>query len=135
MPTEGRFSAVSDRQGEVYRKRYFRQPVFEALKLIEDAIAPHGLTMIETGLRWVVHHSQLKMRSKGGNDGIIVGVSSFEQLQGNLKDLEKGPLPEEVVQALDEAWKLVKADSTPYWHYENKYNYDTVEALFGPGAK
>jgi aflatoxin B1 aldehyde reductase len=57
----------------------------------------------------------LKTRAKGGNDGVIIGVSSFPQLEGNLSDLEKGPLPEEVVQALDEAWMIAKASAPVYF--------------------
>jgi aflatoxin B1 aldehyde reductase len=37
-------------------------------------------------------------------------------LESNLKDLEKGPLPEEVVKTLDEAWETVTKASCPlYW--------------------
>lgn len=53
-----------------------------------------------------MHHSVLRI--KGGNDGIIIGVSSLDQLNSNLTDLEKGPLPQEVVEKLDEAWDIVK---------------------------
>ena len=53
--------------------------------------------MIETALRWCVHHSALRLANKGGNDGIITGVSSFAQLESNLKDCEKGPLPRDGV--------------------------------------
>jgi len=48
------------------------------------------------------------MRSKGGNDGIVLGVSRIEQLRENLDNLEKGPLPEEVLEALEEAWVVCK---------------------------
>lgn len=67
---------------------------------------------------------------EGGQDGIIIGVSSFSQLQSNLRDLEKGPLPEEVVDALDQAWLITKATAPNYWHLELEYTYDTQEALF-----
>jgi aflatoxin B1 aldehyde reductase len=77
-----------------------------------------------------MHHSALNVANNGG-DGIIIGVSSKAQLESNLKDLEKGPLPEEVVQVLDEAWIHTKALSPPYWHGELKYGYDTQQALFG----
>ncbi len=135
VPTEGRFSSVSSAQGANYRSRYFRDAVFDGLKAIEDAISNRNLTMVEVALRWCVHHSQIKLANKGGNDGIIIGLSSFKQLESNLNDLEKGPLPEEVVEALDNAWKLVKADTPNYWHGDLKYNYDTVDALFGGDAK
>jgi len=45
--------------------------------------------------------------------------------------LEKGPLPDEVVQALDEAWNVSKADTPNYYHLDLKYTYDTRKALFG----
>jgi aflatoxin B1 aldehyde reductase len=99
----------------MYRGRYFKEATFEALKLVEDVAQKHNLTLLEIALRWCVHHSELKMRVKGGNDGVIIGVSSFSQLEGNLADLEKGPLPEEVVQALDEAWLIAKATAPAYF--------------------
>ena len=98
----------------MYRERYFKDSTFEALKFIEPVVKQHDLTLLETALRWCVHHSKLK--GKDGNDGIIIGVSSFRQLEGNLTDLEKGPLPEEVVKCLDEAWMTItKAQSPTYW--------------------
>ncbi len=66
----------------------------------------------------------------GGRDGVIIGVSSFSQLESNLKDLEKGPLPEEVVKTLDEAWLITKPTTPNYWQLELAYTYDTQEALF-----
>ncbi|KAH7325880.1 NADP-dependent oxidoreductase domain-containing protein [Stachybotrys elegans] len=133
VPDSGRFSDVSTAQGSNYRNRYFRESTFRSLQVVEAAAEKHNLTMIETALRWMVHHS--KLRVKDGNDGILIGVSSVDQLENNLDNLEKGPLPEEVVQALDEAWQISKADSTNYWHGDLEYGYNTYEALFGAGAK
>ncbi|KAK5992305.1 Aldo-keto reductase [Cladobotryum mycophilum] len=133
LPESGRFSNASSKLGTMYRSRYFKDSTFNALKVVETAIEAAGLTMLETALRWTVHHSALKI--KDGNDGIIIGVSSVEQLESNLVDLEKGPLPNEVVEALDEAWKIAKADSIVYWHGDLEYGYDTKEVLFGADAK
>ncbi|KAK5659886.1 hypothetical protein OQA88_13349 [Cercophora sp. LCS_1] len=132
VPAEGRFSNQAH-SGKMYRDRYYRDSTFEALQTVEKAVEKAGLSLIETALRWVVHHSQLKV--KDGNDGVIIGVSSAEQLEENLTALEKGPLPEEVVQALDQAWLIAKPDAIHYWHKELKYDYDTREALFGKDAK
>jgi len=132
VPAEGRYSDTSS-SGRLYRDRYFRDSTFRALQVVEQAVDKAGLTMIETALRWVVHHSALKVRD--GNDGIIIGVSSLEQLDENLTNLEKGPLPEEVVKALDEAWTISKADTANYWHGRVEYAYDTREALFGAGEQ
>ena len=132
IPADGRFSGKT--AGSRYRERYFKDDVFEALRIIEPVVEKHGLTLIETALRWCRHHSLLKM-DNGGRDGIIIGVSNYNQLESNLKDLEKGPLPEEVVAALDQAWLTAKATVANYWHLDLKYTYDTQTALFKPKAK
>lgn len=132
IPSEGRF-AGSD-MGARYRERFFKDSVFQALSIVESAASKHKLTLIETALRWVHHHSDLNMKG-GGRDGIIIGVSSLAQLEQNLTDCEKGPLPEEVVQALDKAWHIAKPDAAGYYRGELKYGYDTVRTLFSPVAK
>ena len=115
VPAEGRFSDQSSKTGTMYRARYFKDATFDALRIVEAAAEQHGLTLLEIALRWTVHHSLLRTRVKGGNDGVIIGVSNFAQLEGNLRDLEKGPLPDGVVRALDEAWLVAKATAPMYW--------------------
>ncbi|KAF2110303.1 aflatoxin B1 aldehyde reductase member 2 [Lophiotrema nucula] len=115
VPSEGRFGQKSERTGKMYRDRYFKDATFDALKIVEPVAQKNNLTLLEIALRWCVHHSDLKTRVKGGNDGVIIGVSSFKQLEGNLKDLEKGPLPDDVVKALDEAWQVAKPTTQTYW--------------------
>ncbi|MCJ1381843.1 hypothetical protein MMC17_004955 [Xylographa soralifera] len=122
VPTEGRYSDTA-KSGGMYRKRYFRDATFEALRMIEPVAQKHNLTLLEVALRWCVHHSALKM-TNGGRDGVIIGVSSLDQLKSNLTDLEKGPLPEEVVKVLDEAWLVTKPTTPNYWHLDLKYTYD-----------
>lgn len=128
VPTEGRFSDTA-KSGAMYRKRYFKEATFEAMRMIEPVVKEHNLTLLETAIRWCVHHSQLKIVD--GNDGIIIGVSSQSQLEGNIKDFEKGPLPEAVVKVLDDAWLITKATTANYWHLDLEYTYDTKKALFG----
>jgi aflatoxin B1 aldehyde reductase len=130
---EGRYSDTAQ-SGLLYRQRYFKDATFDALRLIEPVAQKHNLTLLEIALRWCVHHSALKMKD-GRRDGVIIGVSSFSQLESNLKDLEKGPLPEEVVKVLDEAWLVAKPTTPNYWHLDLKYTYDTQEALFKPKPK
>jgi aflatoxin B1 aldehyde reductase len=76
-------------------------------------VKKHGITEAEAALRWMTHHSLLK-REYG--DAVIIGASSAKQLEENLVNLEKGPLPEDVVQAFDAAWERVRALSWKYWH-------------------
>lgn len=114
-PDQGRFGIKAESIGTMYRNRYFKDATFDALKIAEEAAQKHDLTLVEIALRWCVHHSELKTRVKGGNDGVIIGVSSLKQLEGNLADLEKGPLPDEVVKALDEAWMICKPTAPTYF--------------------
>lgn len=132
VPDSGRFSDGAA-SGKLYRDRYFNDSTFKALQIVEQAAEKNNLTMIEIALRWIVHHSALKI--KDGNDGIIIGVSSVAQIDNNLDNIEKGPLPDDVVQALDQAWALSKAESVPYWHGQVEYGYNAEQVLFAPGAK
>ncbi|KAK7031734.1 Aldo/keto reductase [Favolaschia claudopus] len=93
------------RQGKNYRERYWKPAYFEALAEIRTVATAHGLTMPEVALRWISHHSLLR-REHG--DAVLIGASSLEHIEQNLVDLEKGPLPDEVVAALDDAWEKVK---------------------------
>lgn len=102
-------------QGKLYRARYWNNEYFDALDLLRPVAKKHGLTEAECALRWMSHHSQLK-RSNGIGDAIIIGASSTQQLEPNLADLEKGPLPEDVLKALDQGWDKVRGISWKYYH-------------------
>jgi aflatoxin B1 aldehyde reductase len=107
-----RFDSESN-QGKHFRMRYWNDSMFNALELVRNAASKHGLTEIECALRWMMHHSALK---SDAGDAVIVGASSKEQLEGNLVDFEKGPLPEDVVEALDAGWTKIKGASADYFH-------------------
>ena len=100
-------------QGKMYRNRYWNEPCFDALDIIRPAAKKYGLTEAECALRWMTHHSQLK-RELG--DAIIIGASSTKHMEQNMIDLEKGPLPDDVVQALDQAWDRVRGTAWKYFH-------------------
>ncbi|KZV72567.1 Aldo/keto reductase [Peniophora sp. CONT] len=119
----GKYSASSDaagqrfdangRQGQMYRKRYWNDPYFKAIDLIKPVVEKNNLTLAEVALRWISHHSLL---SREHGDAVIIGASSTKHLEQNLVDLEKGPLPEDVLKALDEAWVSVLPTASNYWH-------------------
>jgi aflatoxin B1 aldehyde reductase len=101
------------RQGTMYRARYWHTEYFDALDILREACKKYGLTEAECALRWVTHHSLL---SQEHGDTIIIGASSAEQLDRNLVDLQKGPLPEEILKAIDEGWAKIKGVCAKYWH-------------------
>jgi aflatoxin B1 aldehyde reductase len=100
-------------QGNLHRGRYWNDLYFDALDMIKAAADKHKLTMGEVALRWLEHHSSL---SSEKGDAIIVGASSVKHLEENLADVEKGPLPQDVIDSLDEAWLKAKAVAPKYWH-------------------
>lgn len=48
-------------------------------------------------------------------DGVIIGMSTMEQLQQNLAAAEEGPLDERVVAAFSDAWNLVAHECPNYF--------------------
>ncbi|KAL4778624.1 hypothetical protein BJX76DRAFT_342811 [Aspergillus varians] len=103
--------------------------MFSALEMLQPlVVGEYGLTMAEVALRWCVHHSALRFTNTGGTDrdgdGVIIGFSSLDQLRRNLADLEKGPLPDELVGALDRAWGMVKGDASDFWFGKLEYGYE-----------
>ncbi|OAX42717.1 Aldo/keto reductase [Rhizopogon vinicolor AM-OR11-026] len=109
---KGRHFDPKSKMRQSYRAWYFKEGYFKALKVAKTAADKHGLRLTEVALRWCQHHSLLIPE-----DGIILGASSAAQLEQNCVDSEKGPLPQDVVDALDEACRIVKAhgDAPLYW--------------------
>lgn len=101
-------SRFDDSTGKIqainYRKRYWNDHNFHALRIIANAAEEHNLTISEVALRWMSHHSLLKREF---NDAVIIGASKVGHLEQNLVDLEKAPLPDAIITAVDEAWRTV----------------------------
>lgn len=114
---EGRF-----KNNPNYMPRFYTPANFRALALIRSACEDANLSMVEATYRWLMRHSSL-----GDGDGILLGASSAEQLEENLRccsralDAEGGELPQNVVDAFDAAWQVLRSDTEserpvfPYW--------------------
>ncbi|KDN49601.1 Aldo/keto reductase [Tilletiaria anomala UBC 951] len=90
-------------QGQAYRARYWNDAYFNALEKLKPICAANN------------HHNALS-NEKG--DAIIIGDSSTNHIDQNLKDLEGPPLPTPVIDALDHAWMSVKAvGAAPRYHF------------------
>ncbi|KAM9814222.1 aflatoxin B1 aldehyde reductase member 3 [Neosynchiropus ocellatus] len=111
---EGRFFGNS--WAAAYRDRYWKQSQFEAIELVlkalETAYGASRPTLTSAAMRWMYHHSQLKGDL---GDGVIIGMSTMEQLKENLAAAEEGPLDESVVQAFHAAWNLVAHECPNYF--------------------
>lgn len=108
-PAGGRFDSSST-MGKMYRARYIKDDYFRALNMLKPLADKHKIRLTSIALRWCQHHSILN-----SDDGIIIGASSLEQVEQNCADSEEGPLPEEILAALDEACKIVVPSAPLYW--------------------
>ncbi|KAI0542590.1 NADP-dependent oxidoreductase domain-containing protein, partial [Xylaria digitata] len=131
-PVEGRYAKGP--MQHLTRGRYFRDGIVEGAGIIRRAAEEAGIPPLEVAMRWLVHHSALRGGGDTGGDGVVIGFSKLEQLRENLDSLNKGPLTQDLLDALDQAWRAAKPDSGVYWQMPMVYTYDTQEALFGKGV-
>jgi len=73
--------------------------VVPVLKELKDVADKHGIRLVEVAQRWLQHHSAL-----GPDDGVLLGFSNIGQVDANIKDSEGGPLPDDALKLLDDAW-------------------------------
>ncbi|KAM7212684.1 aflatoxin B1 aldehyde reductase member 2 [Rhypophila decipiens] len=129
-PSEGRFSDKF--LGGMVRPLYFKEANFRAVEELKRTTDKLGISPLEVALRWLRWHSKLNMdREKGGNDGIVIGVSKLEHLDQNLDAIEKGPLEVEVLDAVQRMYRIAKPIEPGYSLFDLEYQYDTVSELFG----
>jgi aflatoxin B1 aldehyde reductase len=100
-------------QGAHYRQRYWNKAYFNALDIIRPVARKLGISTVEAAQRWIIYHSGLK---KDFGDAVVIGASNAAQLEDNLLNLEKEPLPKDMTDAFDKGWASVKAISAPYFH-------------------
>lgn len=107
VPTDGRFTHRPNYQG-----RYWKKSFFDAVDVIKAAAEKHGITSVEATYRWLAYHSML---NGDRGDAILIGASKLNHLQQNIETLKAGPLPEDVVEAFEQAWMITKGDSPEYF--------------------
>lgn len=83
----------------------FEKPVMhDAIRTLHAACeaANPRLSLQEASLRWLMYHSTLEE-----GDAFIIGAKKIEQLEENVADIQRGPLPQTVLEAVEGMWKLV----------------------------
>ncbi|KAH7926258.1 Aldo/keto reductase [Leucogyrophana mollusca] len=84
-------------------------PMLPTLAKLKDVMDLHNLKLSEAAQRWLQHHSALQP-----GDGVIIGASTADQLEMNLKECEGGPLPEGVLALMEDAWKTARVVAPHY---------------------
>ncbi len=106
-PSDGRFT---HRPG--YQNRYWKKSYFDAVEIVKTACEQYGITTVEATYRWMTHHSMLR---EDRGDAIIIGASKLNHLIQNMETMKAGPLPQEIRDAFEQAWKITKPDSPEYF--------------------
>ena len=106
-PTDGRFTHRPN-----YQNRYWKKSYFDAVDVIKAACEKQGITTIEATYRWLIYHSMLDARR---GDAVLIGASKLNHLLQNMEAVKAGPLPEDVVSAIETAWTITKGDSPEYF--------------------
>ncbi|TGO38510.1 hypothetical protein BHYA_0073g00190 [Botrytis hyacinthi] len=91
--------------GKAFQNLYGAPKLQQAMKDLENILAPLGISGREASLRWIYYHSRL-----GDGDGIILGASKISQIRENVKSISAGPLSEEEVQKIEGIWDLLAED-------------------------
>lgn len=91
VPFRGRFG--QSRVAELYRRRYWRREVFEAIRQLSAVAVSGGLPLTELALRWLA--------SKPLTARIVIGASAVDHVAANVSALARGPLDGELVRACD----------------------------------
>ncbi len=94
-------------RNQLYLKRYWHDPMFEAVDELKAIAEKAGRTMVSLALSWVLHHTEVT--------GVILGASKREQLAENLKAAAQGKLDDETITACDAVWERVRG-VTPKWN-------------------
>lgn len=105
--TSGRVDGTRFAEGNIMSmdaRRYDTDKHHAAVRAMDKALEPHGLTKTDVAICWLAFHSQLVP-----DDAIIFGASKIAQIKQTVAAVAQGPLPEDVVAALDDMWKALNA--------------------------
>ena len=79
-----------------YVDRYWNEDNFQAWDELKKLADKSENSMLELAMRW--------LNSTGNVDSIITGFSKLEQLEQNIKSIEKGILPQNIMNECDDLW-------------------------------
>jgi len=97
---------AAEATGAPFRRQYIDRPAYMAALGEWGHIATsEGIDKAEMAYRWVAFHSALK-RELG--DALIIGASSFDQLENTLSGIERGSLSVRALKGINSMWEGLK---------------------------
>ena len=91
---------------QMYLKRYWHAEYFEAVEKLGEVAREAGLTPVQLALRWILQQP--------GAHCVILGASSLEQLEENLRAMETPALSSEQLEACDLVWQRLHGPTPIY---------------------
>ncbi len=104
IQAEGHRFAMQGNSGDLYRRRYWNQAIFEAVDTLHQFLHPRGKSLTHAALAWVL--------AQPGISSAIVGASQPTQLQNSLGAINIRLDPEEMA-VLNEAWFSLPREKDP----------------------
>ncbi|KAK5127092.1 hypothetical protein LTR85_008452 [Meristemomyces frigidus] len=104
---KGRFD-TSTPIGQMYAGMYSKPAYLDALVQWEQIAKDEGTSRADLAYRWVKYNSPLKPEL---GDAIIIGASSHKQLKETLDSINKGPLSDKAVKAIDGVWETISHEA------------------------
>ncbi|KAF2198783.1 Aldo/keto reductase [Delitschia confertaspora ATCC 74209] len=109
---ELRGTRFEEREGNImgmaFRYWYDKPAFHDAIRKMEILCKDHGISLADAAWRWVLYHSALS-GEKG--DGVVIGPSTVEQLEGYAEGFRAGPLPRELAEELGGVWEGVREEA------------------------
>ncbi len=93
-------------KNQLYLDRYWHEACHAAVEQLNGIAQRAGRSLIGLSLNWLLHHTPA--------DCLILGASRLEQLDENLRALEEGRLPEDVVKGCDAVWAELRGVTPKY---------------------
>lgn len=93
-----------ERSGELYRRRYWREDIFDVVEGLGDFFAARGKSLTHAALAWVL--------AQDGVTSAILGASRPDQLVDSLRGVDT-TLNEEERRACDDAWFRLPRERDP----------------------
>lgn len=91
---------------QMYLKRYWHDSYFDAVGALKSLAAGAGMSSVEMALAWVFHNPDV--------DSVLLGASRMEQLEENLRALERPALSAEMLSQCDEVWERLRGVTPKY---------------------
>lgn len=91
---------------QMYSQRYLSESVLATVESFAAVADEAGIPQAEMALRWVA--------GAQGIDSLLLGASRVSQLEANIAAVAKGPLPEDIITAIDEATASVRGSQPQY---------------------